>query len=108
MARPRPRGVTQNPCQGKLRPLRRRQRLVAESAGRSEAQSLPARSRPHRGRRRQIEVGFVCDVRIRIQRDVGDRVGFTDEEWMLGQLSLHHTQCCPTAYHPIGKLGAPQ
>ncbi len=38
---------------------------------------------------RQVEAAFVCHVRVRVERDVGDRVAPAYEELELSEMSFH-------------------
>jgi hypothetical protein len=53
-------------------------------------------------------MGLVRNMRVRIQGNVRNAVGLTDEETMPGEVSLHYGQRGSSARHPVGELGTPR
>ena len=62
--------------------------------------------RAHRGVGREVELPLVRDVRVRVERDVGDRVALADEEAPAREVRLHHAERRVAARDLVGELRA--
>lgn len=55
----------------------------------------------------EVETAFVGDVRVRVERDVGDRVRVSDEKSALAEVLLHDVERCVTELLLLLEEGAP-